>query len=271
VTNPGKGGAGFDAAWNDGLRDAVRNAVAQASGGADATIDMTRVAASLRAATLPDAWRAVNCLENHDIVKAGSGPRVARLADPSDARSWYARSRARVALGLLLTAPGIPQIFMGQEFLEDKQWSDDPDRANLLYWDGLAAGDKAMVDFLRFTQELVWMRRRERALSGERINVFHVHDANRVLAFHRWLEGQGADVVVVASLRERTYPDYRLGMPAAGGWREVFNSDVYDNWVNPQVAGNGGRVVAEPVTLHGLPATASLVLPANSIVVLTRE
>ena len=48
-----------------------------------------------------------------------------------------ARSRARVAMGLLLTAPGVPMIFMGQEFLEDKLWSDNPNRSDVfLWWDG---------------------------------------------------------------------------------------------------------------------------------------
>jgi hypothetical protein len=30
-----------------------------------------------------------------------------------------------------------------------------------------------------------------------------------------------------------------LGFPLAGDWTEVFNSDVYDNWVNPAAVGNG--------------------------------
>jgi 1,4-alpha-glucan branching enzyme len=46
------------------------------------------------------------------------------LADGSNSRSWYGRSR--VANALLLTAPGIPMLFMGQEILEDKYWSDNP-------------------------------------------------------------------------------------------------------------------------------------------------
>ena len=69
------------------------------------------------------------CIENHDLLDdnhtGATGSRASpALADPSDARSWYARSRAKVATGLLLTAPGVPMIFMGQEFLEDKYWTD---------------------------------------------------------------------------------------------------------------------------------------------------
>src|SRR4051794_5094916 len=87
----------------------------------------------------------------------------------------------------------------------------------------------------------------------------------RVLAYHRWLEGFGRDAVVIATLREATHYDYRIGMPRAGRWREAFNSDVYDNWVNPVVAGNGGAVFATDSPLHGLPASASVVIPANRL------
>lgn len=66
-------------------------------------------------------WQAVTCIENHDIVKVGANPRIPMLADSSNSQSWYARSRSRFAGAILLTAPGIPQIFMGQEFLEDQQ------------------------------------------------------------------------------------------------------------------------------------------------------
>jgi 1,4-alpha-glucan branching enzyme len=62
----------------------------------------------------------------------------------------------------------------------------------------------------------------------------------------------------------------RIGFPGSGEWREVFNSDVYENWVNPDVAGNGGRVVAQAESLHGFGHSAALVLPANAILVLAR-
>ena len=51
-------------------------------------------------------------------------------------------------------------LFMGQEFLEDKQWSDNFEfHANLLlHWAGLDAGDKQMLDHLRFMRELIHLR-----------------------------------------------------------------------------------------------------------------
>src|SRR5262249_43938665 len=106
---------------------------------------------------------------------------------------------------------------------------------------------------------------------GEAINVFHVHDDNRVIAFHRWLEGIGRDVVVVASLNESVLGGYQLGFPGGGRWLEVFNSDVYDDFVNPDVVGNGGAIQANGPPMYGLPSSATIVIPANSIVVFARD
>ena len=99
-------------------------------------------------------------------------PRIPRLADGSNAHSWYAHSRSRVATGLLLTMPGIPMLFMGQEFLEDKQWSDDvhghPELR--LFWAGLdSATDSSMRDFLRFTRELIALRWRQPGAAERRL------------------------------------------------------------------------------------------------------
>ena len=264
------GGAGFDGVWSAGLRDAVRGAIGQAAGGAGARVSLDSVRDGLYPpANFPAAWRSVQCVENHDIVFAGDGPRVARLGDSSNSRSWYARSRSRVAAGLLLTAPGIPLLFMGQEFLEDKNWSDS-DKNLLIDWAGLDA-DRSMQDHLRFYRELIALRRHQPALRAEAIDVFHVHDGNRVIAFQRWVVGSGRDVVVAASLSESTYWSYAIGFPGPGRWLEVFNSDVYDNWVNPNVAGNGGGVDANGPPLHGLPCSATVVIPANGFVVFARD
>ena len=116
------------------------------------------------------------------------------------------RSRARVANGLLLTAPGIPMLFMGQEILEDKYWSDSPDfyADSLIWWDGLAA-DRRMRDHLRFMQELIRVRRAQRALtrrSHPRVPRPQRQPRDRLSSLAR---GRGDDVVVVASFSESTW------------------------------------------------------------------
>jgi 1,4-alpha-glucan branching enzyme len=272
VTPTSGGGAGFDVVQHDGLRGAVRSAVAAASYGQRAVINFDAIASNLYPQGFAHGWQAVPCVENHDIVKVGTDLRIPALADGSNHESWYARSRSRVATGLVLTAPGIPQIFMGQEFLEDKQWSWDPTSPNLLWWAGLNPGaDTARADHLRFTQDLIRLRWSYPALRGDNVNPFHVHDQNRVIAFHRWLEGTGQDVIVVATLAEDTWYNYAIGFPFAGLWHEVFNSDVYDNFVNPIVAGNAGGISASGPPLHGFATSARIVIPANGFVVFARN
>jgi 1,4-alpha-glucan branching enzyme len=105
----------------------------------------------------------------------------------------------------------------------------------------------------------------------DELNVFHVHNVNRVIAFKRWVVGSGRDVIVVASVHESTYWSYSLGFPRGGRWLEVFNRDVYDHWVNPIVAGNGSSVNADGPPMHGLPCSANVVIPANGFVVFAHD
>ncbi len=265
-------GAGFDATLTDGLRLAIRDVIGNASAPDERPLAMTRLGHGLWPDGFHDHWRFVQGPENHDLVYKGREERIARLGDPSNPRSWYARSRARVATGVTLTAPGIPMLFMGQEFLEDKQWSDnfEFDGNLLLHWAGLEAGDRQMLDHLRFMRELIHLRRSRPGLCGQGFRVVHDHDGNRVLAFHRWVPGEGYDVLVVAHLGNAHRFGYRIGFPGGGRWSEVFNSDVYEQWVNPYVAGNGGQVWADPQPLHGFAHSAELVLPANSLLVFAR-
>jgi 1,4-alpha-glucan branching enzyme len=263
-------GVGFDTSLTDGLRLAVRNVIGNASAPDERPLDMTGLARSLWPEGFYAHWQFVQGPENHDIVYNSREQRIARLGDPSNPRSWFGRSRARVGTGICLTAPGIPMLFMGQEFLEDKQWSDDFHQNLLLHWAGLDAGDKQMIDHLRFTRELIHLRWRYPGLRGPGFRVVHVHDQNRVLAFHRWVEGEGHDVIVIIHLAPFNRFGYRIGFPGEGEWQEVFNSDVYENWVNPNSAGNGGRIYAEPLPLHDFGYSAALVLPDNSLLVFAR-
>lgn len=277
VRSPAEGGAGFSTALSASLRDAVRGVLTQAAGGRNAAVNLQPVIEALQH---PSGFSAssqrVQCLETHDRQRVQNDNdrelRIAALADSTDSRSWYARSRARVANGLLLTSPGLPMLFMGQEFLEDKFWTDDPDNhpGNLIWWEGLDK-DLAMQDHHMFMRDLIWLRRRHPALLSESSNPYYVHNDNRILCCHRWVAGAGRDMVIVASLSETTYQNYELGFPQSGQWFEVFNSDYYDHFPNPWVAGNGGVVEADAISRDGMPASATIQIPANSLLVFARD
>src|SRR5271170_2361422 len=126
-----------------------------------------------------------------------------------------------------------------------------------------------MVDHLRFTQDLIRLRWNQPALRSDNVSAFHVHNQNRVIAYHRWLDS-GSDVIAVATLSNSTWWGYSIGFPYPGRWIEAFNSDVYENWVNPMTAGNGGGIDASGAPMHGFGTSASVVIPANGFVVFTR-
>jgi len=68
-----------------------------------------------------------------------------------------------------------------------------------MIFNGSAGNEKfeaqANGDHLRFTRELIALRRQLPALRRGQINVFHVHNGNRVIAFHRWIEGVGEEAM----------------------------------------------------------------------------
>jgi 1,4-alpha-glucan branching enzyme len=272
IVRPVPDGAGFDTSLTDGLRIVLRNVIEQASQPDTRPLPMSALARSLWPDGFAEHWRFVQGPENHDIVYRDREPRIAKLADPGNPRSWFGRSRARVATGLSLTAPGIPMLFMGQEYLEDKSWADDiQNHANLLlHWAGIERGDKQMLDHVRCIRELLHVRANQPALRSDGFRVIHADDQSRVLAFQRWVPGHGQDVVVIAHLSTTHQIDYRIGFPASGYWREIYNSDVYESWVNPSVVGNHGGVEARPEPMHGSEASAALVLPANSLLLFAR-
>ena len=180
---------------------------------------------------------------------------------------------ARVATGLLLTAPGIPMLFMGRATWRPSHGA-TPRCGHEL--DRGGRGWKAATPPRPMSSSVSrpradCLRRAHPALSSEMVNAYHVNSAGRVLAFQRWLDGIGRDIVVVASLNESTSWSYELGFPGGGLWLEVFNSDVYDNWVNPLLAGNGGQIWAGGPPMHGMPASAAIVIPANGVVVFARD
>jgi 1,4-alpha-glucan branching enzyme len=269
--HPPPEGLGFDAELGDRLRDALRDLLRQASAGASAALDLSAVANALVVpAAIPEGWRLVQCLENQDVTFAShsDAARVAMLADSSDRTSWYARSRSRTATGLLLAAPGIPALFMGQEFLEDNNWSDNRLVDGLISWEALDGAGSARRDFLKFVADMIRLRRSQPALRGSSARVSRARNYDRVIVLHRWIEGEGRDVVVVANLAEQPKQNYAIGLPFAGDWLELLNSDVYDNFPNAAPVGNGGRVRCWSQPLDGFPARAAVTLPANGIIVL---
>lgn len=214
----GAGGAGFDAQWDAAFVHPIRSAVITAND-VDRNMFSVRDAINFRYNT--DAFERVIYTESHDEVANGHS-RVPEEIWPGNAGSWFSKKRSTVGAALVMTSPGIPMIFQGQEVLEDG-WFADTDPVD---WTKLTtyAGIQTMY------RDLIRLRRNwydtTRGLRGQNVNVHHVNNTNKVVAFHRWQNGGVRDdVVIVANFGNTSYASYNLGFPRAGTWKVRFNSD----------------------------------------------
>ena len=114
------GGAGFSAQWDAGFVHPVRAALTAAD---DADRNLEAVVAAITGEDRGPALTRVIYTESHDEVANGK-QRVPEEISPGDAGSWWSRKRAAVGSALVLTSPGIPMLFQGQELLEDR-WFED--------------------------------------------------------------------------------------------------------------------------------------------------
>lgn len=227
----GAGGAGFDSQWDAAFVHPIRDAVIEAN---DANRDMWAVRDAIAKIDNGDHLERVVYTESHDEVANGHA-RVPEEVWPGNAASWYSKKRSTLGAGLVFTSPGIPMIFQGQEFLEDGYFQDtDP-----LDW-SKATTHAGIVDLYT---DLVALRRNTAGntagLRGNHINVHHVNNTDKLIAFHRWDNGgAGDDVVVVANFSDTGYSGYNIGFPSAGVWKVRFNSDwsgydsAFGNWAS---------------------------------------
>jgi len=263
ITRPAPaGGAGCNAQWDRGFYEAVKDALVAPR---DEDRDLGRVRDALSRRYNGDAFQRVIYTESHDEVTVRDGQDLGRMPNKiwwGHADSWEARKRSTLGAGLVFTAPGIPMIFQGQEFLEWVTWTD----RTPLDW----SKEKRFPGILALYRDLIRLRRNwfdnTRGLRGQGINVFHVNDEAKVIAYHRWSDGgPGDDVVAVANFANRPYHSYNVGFPRAGTWHLRFDSD----WRGySSDYGNVGRTTsADEGPNHGLPASGNVDLGPYSLLI----
>ena len=242
----GAGGAGFASQWGAGFMHTVRAAVVASD---DGQRSMAAVGQAVAQRFNGDAFQRVIYTESHDEVAASAGQaRVPELIWPGNAGSFFAQKRSTLGAALAFTAPGIPMIFMGQEFLESGSWSD----AHELDW----SKAQSFAGISNLYRDLIRLRRNwfdtTAGLSGQNVHLFHQNDRDKVIAFHRWDRGGPRDdVVVVLNMANRSYDAYRIGLPQGGQWKVRLNSDwagyssafsdhpSRDTWAEPGANGDG--------------------------------
>lgn len=151
----------------------------------------------------------VNFVTNHDHHHL--------MAVLGDRNIFNSAAFKRVKLGavLLMTAVGIPMLWMGEEFGEYKHKTQE---AAKLDWTLLENNDNQ--NLLAYYRGLIGLRRTNLALKTNNIDFFHQNDEAKVIAYTRWND-EGSRIVVVANFSDQYLSGYKVtNFPADGTWHE---------------------------------------------------
>jgi 1,4-alpha-glucan branching enzyme len=176
---------------------------------------------------------------------------------------WQQLANLRALYAHMWAHPGKKLLFMGGEFAQEREWHHD----RSLDWGLLERAEHRGVQQL--VRDLNARYRAEPALW----DADHEPDGfgwivgddstNNVLAYARYARN-GRTLVCVENLSPVPRHDYRVGLPRAGRWHEILNTDA--RTYGGTDVGNGGSVFAEAVPAHGLSWSASLDLPPLGVV-----
>ena len=251
------GGAGLDSQWNDLFHDHLREALNATSFGDP---NMGRLVQGMNHFDFGGTL-AINYIESHD--EAANHGRAVKVADNQNPHSEYAYGRGKLSYGLVMFTSGVPMILQGQEFMEDKNFTDSQD--GKLQWDY----KEKYNDYYQACKDMTWIRRSAPALrSNSNQNIFHVNEKDNVIAWHRWT-ANGDDLVIIANFNNNSFDDYCIGMPQGGEWVESFNSD--SSFYGGGNFGNSGKVVTNNQQRDGMPFSTCFKVPRMGIMVLSKN
>lgn len=259
----GAGGAGFNAQWDGEFVNPVRRAVIARD---DTSRDLGAVSKAVEYRYDLDVFRRVIFTESHDEVANGRA-RVPEEIWPGKVDSWFSKKRSTLGGALVLTSPGIPMIFQGQELLEDR-WFQDKDPI-----DWSRAEDEHGI--LRMYRDLIVLRRNRsdvtRGLCGQNLHLYHFDDGAKIIAFHRWdKQGPTDSVVVVVNMTNQNHDGYVIGFPRAGLWITRLNSDSYN--YDPTFANHPSPdVEAHEDAIDGLPCSGTVSIGPYTVVIFSQD
>jgi 1,4-alpha-glucan branching enzyme len=192
---------------------------------------------------------------SHDEVVHGKGSLLARA--PGD--GWQKFAGLRGFLATMWAYPGKKLLFMGQEFAQGREWNHD---AALDWWQLEIAehrGMRALVrDLNRLHRERGALHERDCEPGGFRWIVVDDRD-HSVFAWIREGAPGTSPVVAVANFTPVPRTGYRVGLPCAGRWREILNTDAAE--YGGSGCGNGGAVGTENTPSHGQAQSAAITVP----------
>ena len=202
---------------------------------------------------------------SHDEVVYGKGSLLRKM--PGD--KWQKFANLRLLLGYMYTWPGKKLLFMGGEIAQWNEWDHeaslewhllkDPDHQGVKKW----LGD--LNNFYRNEPNLYEM---DFESEGFRWVDFKDWQAS-VISFLRKGKTTKDELLVVCNFTPVTRHNYKVGVPSAGFWKEVLNSDAKDYGGSGQ--GNMGGLEAATEPVNDLPYSISMTLPPLGVAVFKRK
>ena len=262
VTRPTSlGGAGFDAQYFDAFTDRLREELLDAAFGDPEMWKIRDVVNGY--GQYMSSNKVVTYLELHDEAwPTSGGQRFVKTIDPSFPHdSEFARGRTMLGQGIALTAPGIPAMLQGTEWLESNDFGTD--EGNRIDW-----GKKTTYSgVFAYYRDLIALRTSRVELTANAYwQVSHLNEGANVMAYRRGL-GDGT-LMVVANFSNNTYSGYRLGVPIDQDWRVLLDSQ--DLAYGGSGALNPGTLQSEFVGRDGFANSIVLEIPAMSLLVLAK-
>jgi 1,4-alpha-glucan branching enzyme len=264
ITRPeDQGGANFSTQWDEAFVHPIRQVVSVAE---DQYRNMYAVSHAIEHQYNLDAFERVIYSESHDEVANGK-KRVPSEISEADPDNWYARRRSTLAAAMVFTAPGIPMIFQGQELLLDG-WFDDTDAID---WSQV----EQQKGILQLYRDLIRLRLNRdgttRGLTGQSVEIRHLNQEGKVIAFRRWLDGGSNDeTVVLANFSANNWDDYRIGFVSPGKWKVRLDSGASfygGDFEGSQVS----EVETNDAPADGFPHSASIRLTPYSVIIFSQE
>jgi 1,4-alpha-glucan branching enzyme len=202
---------------------------------------------------------------SHDEVVHGKRSLIDKM--PGD--SWQKAANLRALFGYMFTHPGKKLLFQGCEFGQWREWNHDEG----LPWHLLNHPPHDGIH--RFVRDVLHLYRREPSLFERDYDPsgFQWIDCNDIenssVSFIRKAADGDDQLVVLLNFTPIPRHGYRVGVPFAGTYREVLNSDA--GLYGGSNVGNGGRVATEPSPAHGFEQSLRLTLPPLSCLVLKHD
>ncbi|TMJ30937.1 MAG: 1,4-alpha-glucan branching protein GlgB [Alphaproteobacteria bacterium] len=202
---------------------------------------------------------------SHDEVVHGKGSLIGRM--PGD--RWQKFANLRAYFGFMWSHPGKKLLFMGGEIAQEREWNHDGEIDWFLLDDPHHAGIQRLVrDLNQLYRREPALHRRDASAEGFRWLVGDDR-ANSVFAFLRQGEPDDPPVLVICNMTPAPRHHYRIGVPRAGLWREIANTD--SRFYGGSDLGNDGGAATTPAPAHGEAQSLELTLPPLATIMLRAD